>query len=64
MRATPQMITSAMQLYFNNNSIVLKCSEISEVARRENDSCCNLQMDKEIRGFNEIVFRENNTKCF
>jgi hypothetical protein len=38
--------------------ILQKCPKIPEIARRENESRCGLQMDKEVCRINEIVFRK------
>jgi transposase-like protein len=60
MRATPQVITSALQLYFTGESFRnVQKFKLQGVNIKQ----YNLQMDKKMRQFNEDIPGENHTKC-
>jgi hypothetical protein len=48
MHATPQIVTSAMQLYFTVESL-RNVKRFFDLQGGENEPCSCLQMDKEIR---------------
>jgi putative transposase len=63
MRATPQVITSALQLYFTGESFrnIQKFLRLQGVNINHNTRL--LSMDKEIRHLDEGILRKNHTKC-
>ena len=63
MHATPTNDCICVKIVFYMRTIQER-QEILEIAGRENEPRCYLQIDNEIRWFNANIFRKNHAKYF